>query len=161
MKLIILRGLPGTGKTTLAEKLVEKIGAVNIWTDGFKHEAKTGSRLKDCNYAYKKTLKILEEYNAKNIKYAIVTEILYSRNFRNNLLKFIKKSKSKAYWFQLKRPLSALLENEAKRKRKIKNTRKDFLEMRKKINNCKIRQEIVINNIEINSAFREIFQKIK
>ena len=157
MKIIFIRGLPGTGKTTIAKQLARKFNARYLNIDEFKIKAKTGDFKKDCLYAYKMTLDSLSLLRKdKNINYIIMEEIFYNKKFVNDLIKFTKDNHFLSYWFQVKRSLRDLLKVESLRKRKIKNIKNDFHYLQKGIDSIKIKDEKVIKNLVISSTVKKI-----
>lgn len=154
MKLVILRGLPGTGKTTIAKKLAKKIKAKHIWVDGFKLKSSKKTWKEIVKDAHKKAIKELNK--AKKTDTIILEEILYDRGFIKELKKFIKKGNHIARWIQIKRPLKELLKIELERKRKIKNTRKNFIDMQKGLDKSKVKGEVIIKNKNITKTISKI-----
>jgi len=61
--------------------------------------------------------------------------------------------------FRIKRPLQELLTLEAKRKRKIKNTKEDFDNLKREADKIKIKNEIIIENKDINETIKQILRK--
>ena len=162
MKIIFIRGLPGTGKTTISKLLKEKLSAEIIYVDNFKLEAiSEGASVKDSRkIAYIKTLQILESYIKKNPKYLILEEIISDLSFFNQLQNFIKNNNLTAYWFRIERPLEELLRVESDRKRKVKNTKKDLTELNKKIGDIKIEKEVIAQNDDINKTVGEVIKHV-
>ncbi|TRZ78014.1 AAA family ATPase [bacterium] len=158
MKIIFIRGLPGTGKTTIANLLKTELSVKVICVDNFKLEAvSNGANVKDSRkIAYKKTLEVLELYIKQDPQYIIVEEIIYNSLFFDQLQTFVKNSNSDAYWFRIERPLEELLKIESGRNRKVKNTRENFMELNEGMDNIKIKKEIFIRNDDIDQTIKEI-----
>jgi len=161
MKLIFIRGLPGTGKTIIA-KILKQIflNAEIICVDKFKLQAmKKGNSFEESQkIAHKKTL---EKLNSINKEYIIVEELICDRDFYNELKDFVDRTKSRAYWFRLMRPLDKLLEVEKSRKRKIKNSKEDFDKLKEDIESCKIENEYLIKNDNLALTIRKILEFIE
>ena len=160
MKLIILRGLPGVGKSVIADKLAEKLNnSTVIHVDDFKVECR--KKHKDynfgdvCKYSYEKTLQKLSSCSSEEV--IIIEEIFDNKDFVNNKIKFCKENNIESYWFHLKRDIKKLLEVENKRKRKIKNTLDDFETLQNNINKVKIANEkTILNNGDIDNSVNAI-----
>ena len=162
MKFIIIRGLPGTGKT-IVSKILGKIflNSEVICVDKLKIQAmKKGYNFeKPQKIAYKQTLKRLYSiYDKKN--YIIIEELICDKDFYNELRDFVDKTKSEDYWLRLLRPLEKLLEVEAGRKRKIKNSKEDFDKLREDIESCKIESEHWIKNDDLALSIKKILDII-
>ena len=89
MKLIILRGLPGTGKTIIAKKLTQQIqNSIVIHVDEFKIDYRKLNKdckfIDACKHSYKKTIKKLSSITDKEI--AIIEELFYDSNFVNKII---------------------------------------------------------------------------
>jgi len=164
MKVIFIRGLPGTGKT-IASEILGKI-LVNskvICVDKFKLQAmKKGESFEEGEErAYKKTLEKLNSFYEQNRKEIIIEGVIIDEGFYNELRYFVNKTKSEDYWFRLLRPLEKLLEVEASRKRKIKNSKEDFDKLREDIENCKIEEEHWIKNDDLALSIKKILEVVK
>jgi len=140
MKIIFIRGLPGTGKTAVAEILKTKLpNSELISVDNFK--LKSMSKGKDFktakNFAYNETLKKLYKFNLMKKDYCIVEELICEEEFLKKLYEFINKTNADHYWFRVMRKLKDLLEVESKRDRKIKNTVEDFNKLKEDTKNTR------------------------
>lgn len=164
MKIIFIRGLPGTGKTIVSE-ILGKIFSDSeiICVDKFKlQEMKKGKNFEKAQeLAYKKALKKLDLLYKKGKEYIILEEIICDKDFYNNLNNFVNKTNLVAYWFRLGRPLNKLLEIESSRKRKIKNDKNDFLRLKKEVEFCKIENEYWIKNDDLSLTIKRILDLIK
>lgn len=159
MKLIVIRGLPGTGKTIISEILGKIfLDSEVICVDKFKLQAmKNKKKFEESQkIAYEKTLKKLNSLDQKGREYVILDEIICDENFYNELKGFVNETGSKAYWFRLLRPLEKLLEHEAERKRKTKNTREDFENLKRDVESFKIENEVLIKNDNIALTIKKI-----
>jgi len=110
--------------------------------------------------AYKKTLEKLNSFYKQNKKEIIIEGLIIDGGFYNKLRDFINKTKSKASWFRLLRPLEKLLEIDVGRKRKMKNSKEDFDRLKEGIENCKIEDEHLIKNDNLALTIRKILEKI-
>lgn len=164
MKLILIRGLPGTGKTSVAEilkKELENSEVINV--DNFKLEAmNNGENFESAKkFAYEETLKKLYEFYLMEKDFVIIDEIFCDREFVSKLYSFINKTKSKPYWFRLLRKLKNLLEVEKGRNRKIKNNIEDFKKLKKDIESLKLSNEGLIVNEDLEFTVGEIKSCLK
>jgi len=169
MRIIILRGLPGTGKTIVSEILgkildnfeiicVDKFKVMKkgvIFEEGEEIDKKIEER------SYRKTLEKLNSFYEQNKKEIILEGLIINNDFYNELRNFVNKTNSHAYWFRLLRPLEKLLEIEAGRKRRIKNSKEDFDRLREDIEDCKIENEHWIKNDDLALSIKKILDIIK
>lgn len=158
MKLIILRGLPGTGKTIIA-KILKKIffNSEIISIDKLKIQALKSkySFLKANKIGFEKSMQELSKLS-KTKEVIILEEIICNKKFYHELNNFIKDMECELYWFRITRKLNHLLAVESKRKRKIKNTKKDFLNLKKEIEMIEIKSEHKIKNDDLGKTIKEI-----
>lgn len=162
MTIIIIRGLPGVGKTTIASKICKKLKGSLISVDKYKVNFGRKEFKKACLEAYDKSIEELELYAGKK-EFVVVEEILYDSQFIKKLKNFAKKNNCKMIYFQLKRPMKKLLKIESHkshRKRRIKNVYEDFINLQKKIDNQKIKNEIIIENSDIFTSVETILKTI-
>jgi len=161
MKVIFIRGVPGVGKTLVSEALKKIfLDAEVIGVDKFKLKAmKNGEDFdKSKKFAYEQTLKKLELFYKKNKDYVIIEEIICDQDFLNRIYEFLDKTKSQSYWFRLKRKIKELLETEAKRKRRIKNTKEDLFKLKQDIESCKIKNEYSVKNDNLALTIKKILE---
>lgn len=166
MKLIILRGLPGSGKSTIAEKLSDKLGGKVIYGDSFKREfmsANTDFKNEEVfEYSHNKIFNEIEKYFSQKEKLVIVEELFDNKEFVEKIKVFCKENNIEIFWFYIKRDLEKLLEIENKRERKIKNTIEDFKKLKKDIENIKNSEEfIVVNDKSIEDSVKSILENLK
>lgn len=163
MKLIIIRGAPGTGKT-LVSNILEQIlpNSKVVHVDEFKVKAtRQGKSIEESQkIAYEKTLEKLRELYHQNLTYIILEELIYQRDFLNELQRFLYKTKDKAFWFRLLRPLNKLLEVESKRKREIKNSEEDLSKLKQSIELLEIKGEYRIKNDNLALVIKKILNTI-
>ena len=165
MKLIILRGLPGCGKSTIVEELSKKLGCDVVYGDSFKRDFMNNNinfKNEDIyNYAHRKILEELENYFNERKEILIIEELFENKNFVEKLKQFCDKNKIEIKWFFIKRDLEKLLEVEDKRDRKIKNKLEDFKELEKCLDDLNNEGEIKIdNNGVIENSVNFILNKI-
>ncbi len=164
MKLIIIRGVPGTGKTTVAKNIKEELSNSEIiCVDDFKVKMMKKNKSFDSSQylAYEQALKKLYSLNKKNKDYIILEELICEKDFLNNLHTFLRDTKSYVYWFRLKRKLKYLLEIELNRKRAIKNSLEDFNRLKKSLDFLKIKREHCIKNDDLNVTVKKILEIIR
>lgn len=147
MHLILIRGLPGSGKSIIADKLHQKLEYSKvIHIDDFKKQyLQTSSDFEAAKiFAYEKTQLFLKEFVNSKIKIIILEELFYESNFVNQ----IKKTAPNYILIPIRiiRPMSELLEIDSKRNRKIKNTEQDFINIQEGMLKIKFDSEIIIQN---------------
>jgi dephospho-CoA kinase len=157
--ILFIRGLPGSGKTTISKLLAERLQWDVIHADEFKKELMKQNP--EANFvkeivptAYEKTLEKIQEYKSTNV---IVEEALRNKDFVQKLLHFCAENNIKNQWFKILRDKSILLEVNDERKRKVKNT-PELLDMfEQQMNDIKIEGEIEVDN---NKTTQECFNVI-
>jgi len=163
MKLIILRGLPGCGKSTIAKKLGENLNSDVVNGDVFKLESleKNKSFEEALLYSYKKIFKKIKMFFAEEKEFIIVEELFYDKNLIDKIKDFCEQNNVKIYWFFIGRNIKEILEVEKNRDRKIKNSEGDFEKLKQKLEDVKIKDEVFINNNEeIDKSVKLILEKI-
>jgi len=165
MKTIFIRGVPGTGKTLVANilgKILSNSKVIHV--DKLKVQAmkklkNTQKNIeKSREIAYEQTLKELELFQDKNC--IILEEVICDKYFLQSLIEFLNKTKSNAYWFRLMRPIKKLLEVESNRKRKVKNTQEDLFKINQDIKSLKIKNEYWIKNDNLALTLKKILNII-
>ena len=159
MKLIILRGVPGCGKTTIAEVLLKKLNATYMNIDKFKFMPNSGDRYRRRAFAYKKTIEELDKIK-KNSGYVIVDEVFDNKEFVENIIKFTRENNIKYNSFYITRRLEELVKTEETRNRHVKNDVNNFIELAKAIESVEIENELIIKNININESVKLIIKKL-
>ena len=162
MKVIFVRGLPGTGKTIIAKILKEVFfNSEIISVDKLKIQAlKSKFTFSEANkIAFEKAMKKLYKLS-KTKEVIIFEEMICNKEFYQELNNFIKGTRCNSYWFRITRKLNHLLIVESKRKRKIKNTEKDFSDLKKEIEMIKIKGEHKIKNDNLGKTIKDILEII-
>jgi broad-specificity NMP kinase len=144
MKLIIIRGIPGTGKTTLAHSLENKLKNSEVIHLDDIYTKKSGKK------DYEKINKKLESFSKKD--YVIIEGLIYDKDFFIKLKKFEEK-----YYFRLKRKISDLLKIPS---RKIRNSKEDFLKLKIELDKINIQKEYTIYNNNLEISVNEILKII-
>lgn len=156
--IIFIRGLPGSGKTTISDKVAEKLGWNVVHADEFKKELMR--QKPDADFvreivpaSYKLTLGKLGTYKNSSV---IIEEVFRNKEFVQSVLDFCNKNSIKYQWFKIIRDENLLLQVYAKRTRKVKMT-KDLHDMfKQQMNDIKIEGEVTINNENIDKCVEEI-----
>ncbi len=152
MKIIVLRGLPGSGKGTVAESLKPLVGAVEvIEADNYKREYRRSNPgtpfLEALDYCYKKTLERLEELSKEGQAETVIVEELFNDGeFVKAVQDFAERNNVPIFWFYVRREMEQLLKVENERKREIKNPREVLEELQKEIEDIRIDGEVTIDN---------------
>jgi len=162
MKLVIIRGVPGTGKTIVSEILGKMFfDSEIICVDKFKLQAMKENSFEEAQkIAYEKTLEKLHILYEQNKRDVVLEELVCDKDFYEELRNFIIKTNSSVNWFRLLRPLDKLLEIESDRKRKIKNSKEDFDNLKKNIESIKIPNEIWIKNNDLALTVKRILDVV-
>ena len=150
MQLIILRGLPGCGKSVITEKLEERCNSSVIFGDTFKRSfmnQNPGSENKEIyQYAYDKIFEKIKELFEGGNEIVIVEELFNDRSLVEKIQSFCKERQIEIKSFFIERDLEKLLEVERNRERKIKNTREDFEKLEQEMKRIEIEGEFIVGN---------------
>jgi len=150
MKLIMLRGLPGCGKSTIAEKLENDFNVKVVYGDVFKREFIENNidyKNKDAyEYSYVKIFETINTLFNSGEKIIICEELFNSEKLINKIVKYCAKNEIELVSFIIERNIDLLLKNEHLKDRKIKNTKEDFVKIKSELNNVHIKNETVVNN---------------
>lgn len=170
MKLIILRGLPGSGKTELSERLATELGASVLHIDDFKTQIRKDFpgqfswpevRVK----AYDEALRYLSEEEKKGTALIICEELFLDKEFVERLMSFCQENGVEAKWFKIERDLEKLMELEqspVRAKRPVHNSKEDFERLDREIRGILIpEEEVVENNGELTESLNKIKERIK
>lgn len=168
MKLVIMRGLPGTGKSTLADRLGERTGYDVIHVDAFKLEAMNrfrdmpvaAARQESRNQSYDRTMQELYSLYESQKPGVIVEELLCDKTFVERIKDFARKPNIIPYCFRVERPMADLLDVESKRLRGVKNSYQDFMNLQEDMDSNPLDSEMPIENNDIEQALQQILRKI-
>jgi shikimate kinase len=160
--IIFLRGLPGSGKTTIAKELAEKLNTELISIDKYKKELM--SEKPEANFvkeivpeSYKRAL--LELKNKKDN--LIVEEVFRNKEFVSNIEELCNQENINAIWFKITRTMEDIITTNNERKRGIKNTPEVLEMMNTQLNEIKIKNEIEIKNVSIDESVDTILKTIQ
>ena len=149
MKVIFIRGLPGTGKTPIAHNLENKLkNSEVIHLDDFNIKATKKDVLES---AYKKVVNKLYLLYKKNKEHILIEGVICDKYFSKMLNEFVTETKSTAYWFRLEKPLENLL---------IKNSKETLLKIEKDMDNCNIKDEHYMKNYDPSLTVEKILEII-
>lgn len=160
--IIFLRGLPGSGKTTIADLLGKRLGWLVVHVDESKTEymnAHPDASFKDevVPHAQKIFMEKLESYKDEDL---VVEETFWIENFVINILEFCEINRINSKWFLIERDMSQILETNEARTRRIKNTPSGLQNMSNRMKDIKIDGEIVVDNMNIEDSVETIYNSI-
>lgn len=166
MKIIALRGLPGSGKSYIAEKIrsqTESIEIINV--DKYKLEFRKnnpdvsfGEALK---YSYEQALLRLGQMHKENSEVLVVIEELFNdAGFVKSVQDFCRTNGVSIAWYYIERSIEDLLMIEETRQRRIKNSREDFEKLKEEIERIEIPDEITIVNDGRTESIEEIIRSL-
>ncbi|MFA5000893.1 MAG: AAA family ATPase [Candidatus Paceibacterota bacterium] len=165
MKLIILRGLLGSGKTELANKLAADLGAEVLHIDNFKTQIRKDfpgqySWTEIKAKAYDSALEYLAKAETNEVPVLVCEELLQDKAFVRRLIDFCQEKGVETSWFRVERSLEKLLELEQtpeRAKRPVHNSKEDFENLDREIREIVIPDEKIIdNNGSLSEALLEI-----
>jgi len=131
MKIIFIRGLPGTGKTPLAHNLEKTLlNSEVIHLDDFGIKK---TKINDENY--EKISKKLYSLYSKKVDPIIIEGIICKPKLYEIFKKFSNETNSEMYSFKIEKPLNELLN---------KNTKEELIRLDEEMNNCKIDNEYTL-----------------
>lgn len=151
MRIIALRGIAGSGKTELANRLAPLLSAEVLHVDWLKSDFKKKFPEKDWPeiraMAYDEALKQIETFKLKNIDTLIIEELFIDPSFVASLQNFCTSNGIALDFIRVERDIEQLLETEKGRTdRPIKNSRQDLEDMEKQLDAIKIPNEHIIQN---------------
>lgn len=167
MKIIFLRGLPGSGKTKLANRLAEQLSAEVLHVDELKVEAKKNLELwpEARQKAYNQTLDYFTDAKNRGVDIVICEELMADTEFVKRLETFCRENQIEAFWYRIDREMTKLLEleNSPERvNRSPKNSEEDFKRLSREIEGIVVPGEIVINNNDtLDIALSEIKKQLE
>ncbi len=162
MRIIAIRGIAGSGKTELANRLAASIGAEVLHVDWLKSALKKKFPEKGWPeiraLAYEEALQKIEEFKLRGIEAFIIEELFIDPSFVSSLQNFCESNAIALQFIRIERNLEKLLETEKERTdRPIKNNRQNLEDMERQIHAIKIPGERIIqNNSSIEEAVHEI-----
>ncbi len=159
--IIFLRGLPGSGKTTIANLLSDKKGWKVISIDEYKKEIM--KEYPEAHFiteivplSYKRALEEIDKVTGD----VIVEEILRNKDFVEQLNELNKTKKVETKWFKIVRNMEDIVKTNAERKRKVKPTSETLIKMNEQLNSIVIEGEIVINNESPEDSVEKILSSL-
>lgn len=159
--IIFLRGLPGSGKTTVAKLLAEKLSWNVVSIDKYKKELMEQNP--EANFiteiipgSYKKAFAELKD-KKENL---IVEEVFRNKEFVNQLLELCREENIENKWFKITRDMSEIIKTNDERKRGIKNTPEILTMMENQLNEIVIEDEIQIKNELVEESVDEILKTL-
>lgn len=172
MKLIVIRGNSGSGKTVITDTLAEKLGAEKIHIDYFKSAIMDDLVLKNkpiilediCKEAMRETLTLLGKMKLGGTLSVITEELFYNKEFTEDLRKYCVDNNIDVQWFRIEREKEKIIEMQESSERvtrEIRNSKEDLEMIESQIRENVIEGELVImNNGIIEDAVREFIVNI-
>ena len=162
-KIIFLRGLPGSGKTSISNSLSEKLGWKVIKIDQFKsdymREHPDADFLSEVvPHSYARAIETIKGIEDENI---IVEELFRSIDLVISMQDLSRKKNMSQHWFKLERSMEALIKVGKERKRSIKNSPEVLNKMKDDLDSISIENEVVLEGEDLNMKFRKILDTIK
>ena len=156
--IIFIRGLPGSGKTTISNRVGEKLRWEVVHVDQFKKEIMKQNPEADfikevVPRSYQKTLEKLQEYKEKN---AVVEEVFRNAGFVQSVIDFCDHNSIKYQWYKIIRDEELLLNIYDERTRKVKMTKELHDLFKQQMNDIKIEGEIEILNTSVGECVERI-----
>ena len=132
MRLILVCGLPGTGKTTVAKKIADKTGSFVFNTDIIRKELFKKPRYtdKEKELVYKLLFEMAEKF-LRSTKNVILDGTFYKKEFRDELKGIAKRAKSDFHLVEVRCDERVLRKRVGKRKKKRTPSDADFEVYRK------------------------------
>lgn len=160
--ILFLRGLPGTGKTTIANVLAAQLQWDVVHVDALKKEymeAHPGADFRTVVVpaSYDKALEVLQGYTFKNV---IVEEVFRDEAFVRRVLDFCDQNNVQYQWFKIIRDKEHLLEVNDERRRAIQNNPAILDSMERKMNAIVLEGEIDIHNQTLEDSVQKILETI-
>ena len=162
--IIFLRGLPGSGKTVIADALAERLNWKVVHVDEFKRELRkknpNADFLKEIVPAsYHIALHNLEEQKDSDL---VVEELFNDRTFVENVLKVCEKNNIPCRWFKVVRDKKDVLHINTNniRKRTVVNSPEAIEVIERELEEVKIGGEMDIYNRTIDQSVDEILSEL-
>ena len=172
MKLIIIRGNSGSGKTIITDTLADKLGAEKIHIDDFKSVILRDLRVKNkpivlndiCKEAMMEAIALLEKMKSGGAPLVIMEELFYNEKFTEELNKYCVDNNVDVQWFRIEREMEKnveMQESPERVSREIRNSKEDIEMMESQIRENVIEGErVILNNGIIEDAIREFLVNI-
>ena len=172
MKLIVIRGNSGSGKTIITDTLADKLGAEKIHIDDFKSVILRDLRVKNkpivlndiCKEAMMEAIALLEKMKSGGAPLVIMEELFYNEKFTEELNKYCVDNNIDVQWFRIEREMEKIIEaqeSSERTTRKIRNSKEDIEMMESRIRENVIEGEVVImNDGNIEDVLREFLVNI-
>ena len=117
MKLIVIRGNSGSGKTVITDTLAEKLGSEKIHIDYLKGVIMGDSQVKNkpivwddiYKEAMMEALALLEKMKSEGAPLVIMEELFYNKKFTEELNKYCVDNNIEVQWFRIEREKEKLL----------------------------------------------------
>lgn len=170
MKLIVIRGNGGSGKTVITDMLADKLGAEKIHIDDFKAAIRNDLRVKNMPIILKeiskeamdKSLSLLGKMKSDGVHIVIIEELFYNKEFIEDLKKYCIDNSVDVQWFRLEREMEKITEVQESSERSNRKFRiSNIGMMESRIRENVIEGELVIrNNDIIEDTIREFLVNI-
>ena len=172
MKLIVIRGNSGSGKTVITDMLADRLGAEKIHIDDFKSAILRDSRVEKkpvilediCKEAMREAIALLDKMRSNGAPLVIIEELFYNREFTEYLKKYSIDNNVDVHWFRIEKEMEKIIElqeSSERATRKIRNSKEDIEMMESRIRENVIEGELVIrNNGIIEDTIREFLSSL-
>ena len=172
MKLIVIRGNSGSGKTVITDTLAEKLGSEKIHIDYLKGVIMGDSQVKNkpivwddiYKEAMMEALALLEKMKSEGAPLVIMEELFYNKKFTEELNKYCVDNNIEVQWFRIEREKEKIIERQESSERatrKVRNSKEDIEMIESQIRENVIEGEVVImNDGNIEDVLREFLVNI-
>ena len=163
--LILLAGLPGSGKTTIADALAERLNWKVVHVDEFKRELMK----KDPNANFLKEIvpasyqEVMRKLIERKESELVVEELCNDRKFVEDVQDFCKKNGIGCRWFKIIRDKETILHINVHntRERTVVNSPEIIDMLERQLEEIKIDGEVDIYNRTIDQSVDEILSKLE
>ncbi|MDP3004162.1 MAG: hypothetical protein Q8N43_01495 [Candidatus Azambacteria bacterium] len=172
MKLIVIRGNSGSGKTIITDTLADKLGAEKIHIDYLKTATQkdllASSNPVNWKGVYKdvarETMARLAKMKSDGVPLVIIEELLTNKEFTKDLEKYCVDNSVEVQWFRIERGIEKIIElgeSPERATREIRNSKENIEMIESQIRENVIEGEVVImNNGIIEDAIHELLVNI-